>query len=528
MRLITFLISLFMAFNLSAAKKKTFVYCSEASPKIFNPQLGTDGATFNASSRTIYNRLVEFKQGSTKVSPGLATKWTVSKDGKEFTFDLRKGVQFHTTENYTPKRTFNADDVLFSFNRMMDKSHPYHLVNGGTYEYFRSMDMGKVISKVEKLDEYKIKFILTRPEAPFLANLAMDFASILSAEYGDHLAAKKQKEKIDMLPVGTGPFVFKKYVKDTLIRYTAHVGYYEGKAKIDNLIFSITTDKSVRTQKLKAGECHFVNEPSVTDIASIRANKKLKVISQPGLNVGYLAMNTEKKPFDNVLVRQAINHALNREAYMKAIYLGNATVAKNPIPPTMWSYQKATKGYDFDPEKAKKLLKKAGLENGFETTIWTLPVSRPYNPSGKKMGEMMQADLAKVGIKVKLVTFKWTEYLKKASAGEHDMLQLGWTGDNGDPDNFLNTLLGCAAVKAGSNYARWCNKKYQFHVERAKVSTDIGFRSKHYKEAQAIFKQQVPWVTIAHSKVFKAMAKGVTGYTQSPFGSDIFYGVDIQ
>ena len=511
-----------------AAKKKTFVYCSEASPKIFNPQLGTDGATFNASSRTIYNRLVEFKQGSTKLSPGLATKWTVSKDGKEFTFDLKKGVQYHTAKYFTPTRPFNADDVLFSFNRMMDKKHPYHKVNGGTYEYFRSMDMGKVISKIEKLDDYKVKFTLTRPEAPFLANLAMDFASILSAEYGDVLLKKKTPEQIDLKPIGTGPFVFNKYVKDTLIRYDAHLAYHEGRAKIDQLIFSITTDPNVRSQKLKAGECHFVNEPAATDIASLKANKKIKVISQPGLNVGYLAMNAQKKPFDNKLVRQAINHALNREAYLKAIYLGNATLAKNPIPPTMWSYQKSTKDYGYDIKKAKALLKKAGYPDGFSTTLWTLPVRRPYNPAGKKMGEMMQSDLAKVGIKVKLVTYKWVEYLKKGSAGEHDMIQLGWTGDNGDPDNFLNTLLGCAAVDAGSNYARWCNKKYQFHVDRAKVSTDIGFRSKHYKEAQTIFKEEAPWVTLVHSKVFKAMAKGVTGYHQSPFGSDIFYGVDIQ
>lgn len=507
---------------------KTFVYCSEASPKIFNPQLATDGATFNASSRTIYNRLVEFDGETTRVVPSLAKSWKVAKNALEYTFYLRKDVPFHTTNYFKPTRNFTADDVLFSFNRMRLKNHPYHSVNGGTYKYFAGMDMGSLIKDLVKIDDYTVKFVLTRPEAPFIANMAMDFASILSQEYATQLIDKKQKEMIDIIPVGTGPFVFNKYIKDSLIRYSAHPRYFKGVAKLEKLVFAITPDANVRTQKLKAGECHFIAEPSPIDIAELKKLKNLKVTEQAGLNIGYLAFNTQKKPFDNPLVRQAINHALNRDLYIEAIYLGHAKKAKNPIPPTMWSYNTKGREYKYNPQRARELLKQAGYASGFETDLWTLPVSRPYNPNGKKMGEMMQADLAKIGVKVNLVTYKWGEYLKRGSSGEHSLIQLGWTGDNGDPDNFLYVLLGCAGIEAGSNYARWCNKKFQSLIDRAKVSAEQSVREKLYKQAQNIFKREAPWVTLVHSTVFKAMSEKVQGYQQSPFGSESFYNVDLK
>lgn len=519
---------LFVTLPSTAWAAKTFVYCSEASPSTFNPQLATDGATFNASSRAVYNRLVDFERGGTKIVPSLAESWTISKDGKTFTFKLRKGVVFHEVEGFKPTREFNADDVVFTFNRMLKKDHPYHNVSGGTYEYFKSMDMDKTLSHIEKVDDHTIRFVLAKPEVPFLANLAMDFASILSAEYGDHMLKAKSPQKMDQTPVGTGPFVFKTYRKDSLIRYEANPKYFEGKPAIDRLVFAITKDPNVRVQKLKSGECHLIAEPSAADIKSLRNNNRVQVVEQDGLNVGYLAFNVEKKPLDKVEVRQAVNHALNRASYLQAIYLGNATLAKNPIPPSMWSYNEKIKDYDYNVEKAKELLKKAGLPNGFAINLWYIPVSRPYNPNGKKMAEMMQADLAKVGIKANLVSYDWGTYLDKARNGEHQLILMGWTGDNGDPDNFLSVLLSCAAAKNGSNYSRWCNKNFDKLIESAKVTADQNQRTKLYHEAQEVFKKEVPWVTLAHAKVFRALSTKVQGYKMSPFGTDSFYGVDLK
>ena len=298
--------------SFGAFAKKTFVYCSEGSPSTFNPQMGTDGPTINASSKMLYNRLVTFERGGTKVVPSLAKEWTTSKDGLTFTFTLRKDVKFHSTSYFKPSRNFNADDVVFSFNRQRFKEHPYHKVNGGTYEYFNSMEMGKIIKDIVKIDDHTVKFVLSRPEAPFLANLAMDFASILSKEYGDKLKKAKKPKEMAINPVGTGPYVFKKYQKDNLIRYTSNAKYFMGSPKVDRVVFAITPDPHVRFQKLKAGECHFIAEPSPIDLEAMKQNKTIAVLERPGLNIGYLAMNVEKKPLDDKRVRQAIHHALNR------------------------------------------------------------------------------------------------------------------------------------------------------------------------------------------------------------------------
>lgn len=526
-RMVCLLVWVVFSEFIAIGAEKTFVYCSEGSPSSFNPQIAADGPSFNASSRMIYNRLVDFAPGTTKIVPSLAESWQISKDGTEYTFKLRQDVSFHTTDKFSPKRKFNADDVLWSFNRMRQADHPFHSVSGGNYEYFSSMDMQQIIRDIVKVDNFRVKFKLSRSEAPFLADLAMDFASILSAEYGTQLLKEGSLEKIDNEPVGTGPFIFKRYVKDTTIRYEANSQYFLGRPHLDKVVFSITKDPSVRFQKLKTGECHFIAEPAPIDVKAMKENSKIKVVEAPGLNIGYLAMNTQKKPFDNVLVRRAIHHALDRKAYIKAIYLGNAEVAVNPIPPTLWSYDSSVRDYDFNPTKAKDLLKKAGLAQGFDVELWTLPVSRPYIPNGKKLGEMIQSDLAKVGIRVKLISYDWPTYLAKARKGDHQMVQFGWTGDNGDPDNFFGILLSCGAISAGSNVARWCNKDYSSLVEKAKAVNEQKRRINFYHQAQKIFKKEAPWVTLAHARVFKAMAKQVKGYHLSPFGTESFFGVDL-
>jgi dipeptide transport system substrate-binding protein len=527
MKFLLLIVSL-LSIEQNTAFAKNFIYCSEGSPSSFNPQLVTDGTSTNATAGTLYNGLVSFEPGTTKIIPALASSYEISKNKLVYTFNLRKGVKFHTTKYFTPTRDFSALDVLFSIDRQRVKTHPFHSVSGGKYEYFDGMEMGKIIKDVIALDPYKVQITLNTPEAPFLANMAMSFMGILSEEYANKLAATNKKSDIDNFPIGTSAFAFQSYVKDSVIKYVAHPQYFGPHGNIDKLIFAITPDANVRHQKLKTGECQFVNEPSPADIQDMKKNPKLKVMEDAGLNVGYLAMNVKKKPFDNLFVRQAINLALNKKSYIDAIYLGNASIAKNPLPPTIWSYNDSVKDYDYNPEKARELLKKAGFEKGFETEIWTLPVSRPYNPNGKKMGELMQADLARVGIKVKLLTFDWPTYLKKASLGEHHMLQMGWTGDNGDPDNFLNTLLGCGAVTSGGNYSKWCDQKFNNLVVLAKTTTDLKKRTDLYKKAQVVFKEQAPWVTLAHSRVFKAMSKNIKNYKVDPLGHDYFNEIVVE
>jgi dipeptide transport system substrate-binding protein len=320
----------------AGAQAKTLVYCSEGSPEGFNPSLYTAGTTFDASSRPIFNRLVEFERGTTKIVPALAESWEVSSDGLEYTFKLRKGVKFHTTKDFTPSRDFNADDVLYSFNRQLRPDNPYHKVSGGAYEYFNGMGMPELLKEIQKVDDHTVKFVLTKPEAPFIANLGMDFASILSAEYADQMLKAGTPENVDLNPVGTGPFQLVAYQKDAIIRYQAHPDYWAGKAKIDKLIYAITPDPSVRYQKLKAGECHVMPYPNPADLEAMRKDPDLKLLEQEGLNVGYLAFNTEKAPFTDKRVRQALNMAVDKSAIIDVVFQGAGKAAKNPIPPTIW------------------------------------------------------------------------------------------------------------------------------------------------------------------------------------------------
>jgi dipeptide transport system substrate-binding protein len=506
---------------------KTLIFCSEGSPEGFNPAFFTAGTTFDASGRPLYNRLVEFERGTTKIVPGLAESWSVSPDGLEYTFKLRKGVKFHSNANFKPTRDFNADDVVFSFTRQLKPDHPYHKVSNKSYEYFTSMSMNKLLKDVQKVDDSTVKFILTRPEAPMIANLGMDFASVFSAEYADAMMKAGTPEKVDNEPIGTGPFTLQNYQKDAVIRYKAFDDYWGGKAKIDTLVYSITPDASVRYQKLKAGECHVMPYPNPADLKAMKADPAVNLQTQEGLNIGYLGYNTQKKPFDDARVRKALNMAINKPAIIEAVYQGAGTAAKNPIPPTIWSYNQNTKDDPYDPEAAKKLLAEAGYPNGFETDLWAMPVQRPYNPNARRMAELVQADWDKIGVKAKIVSFEWGEYLKRTAAGEQQTFMLGWTGDNGDPDNFLAVLLGCDAV-GSANRARWCNKEFDDLIQKAKTVSDIGERTKLYEQAQLVFKREAPWATIAHSVVFKPMRKEVQDFKISPFGQHVFYGVDIK
>ncbi|MDX7998429.1 ABC transporter substrate-binding protein [Xenorhabdus sp. Reich] len=512
----------------ASVQAKTLVYCSEGSPEGFNPQLFTSGTTYDASSVPIYNRLVDFKLGTTEIIPSLSERWEVSDDGKTYTFYLRKGVKWQGSKEFKPTRDFNADDVVFTFMRQKDKNHPYHKVSGGSYEYFTGMDLGNIISKVEKVDDHTVRFVLSRPEAPFLADIGMDFASIMSKEYADVMMKAGTPEKVDLNPIGTGPFQLQQYQKDSRILYKAFKDYWEGPAKIDRLVFSITPDASVRYAKLQKNECQVMPYPNPADIARMKQDKNIVLKEQAGLNVGYLSFNVTKPPMDNQKVRQALAMAVNKDAIIEAVYQGAGQKAKNLIPPTMWGYNDDIKDYAYDPAKAKELLKEAGFSNGFETDLWAMPVQRPYNPNARRMAEMIQADWAKIGVKAKIVSYEWGEYLKRAKDGEPMTVLFGWTGDNGDPDNFFGTLFSCAAKERGSNYSKWCYKPFEKIILAARETADINKRTELYKQAQVVMYEQAPALIIGHSTVYEPIRKEVKGYVADSFGKHHFYNVDLK
>ena len=527
LKIILFIIFLGGIAEAKTATKK-LVYCMEGSPATLNPQLATDSISINASSQTMFNRLVQLNHETKQIEPSLATSWTISKDHKTYTFKLRKNVAFHSNEFFKPSRFFNADDVIYSFKSQMDSKYPLAIPAGG-YEFFKAMQLDEIIADVIKIDSGTVVFKLKKAEAPFLADLKMDFASQLSAEYAQYLIdSGKGLGTIATHPIGTGPFSFKSYQKDSNLRFSAFANYFDTRPKIEELIYVIASDSNVRLQKTKVGECDVMSEPQPQEIENIKTDKNFNLFSTEGLNIGYVAFNNSKKPFDNLKVREALSFAMNKKSYINLIYNSQGTVAKNPIPPGLWSYDASIKDDEYNIEKAKKTLTEAGFPDGFKLELWTLPVSRPYMPNGKKLGELIQADLAKIKVTVKLQTYDWATYLEKSKNGDYDMIEFGWTGSNGDPDNFFGVLLTCSAIQAGSNYAHWCNSEFDQLIKSAKEELEQSKRSELYKKAQQIFKKEKPWVPIAHSRLNKVTHKNVIDFQMDSFGHVQFEKADIR
>ncbi len=331
-----------------------------------------------------------------------------------------------------------------------------------------------------------------------------------------------------MDPIGTGPFELAQYQKDSRILFKAFPDYWEGKAKLDRLIFTITPDASVRYAKLEKNECQVMPFPNPADLPRMKENKDIVLMQKAGLNTGFLSFNTQKAPTDNVKVRQALTMAINKPAIIEAVFQGTGTAAKNLLPPGVWSADSDLKDYDYDPEKAKALLKEAGLAEGTAIELWAMPVQRPYNPNARRMSEMIQADWAKVGVQAKIVTFEWGEYLKRVKGGEHQAALMGWTTATGDPDNFFGPLFTCTAANGGSNSAKWCYAPFDKIIIEARTSQDHEQRIALYKQAQQMMHDQAPAVMIAHSTIFEPVRKEVTGYEVDPFGKHIFYQVDVK
>ncbi|WP_114809539.1 ABC transporter substrate-binding protein [Paraburkholderia kururiensis] len=512
-----------------AASAGTLVFCSEGSPAGFDPGQHTTSTDFDASTNTVYNELVQFRNGTLDLTPGLATSWDSSPDQRVHTFHLRHGVKFQTTAWFRPARDFNADDVLFTFNRMLDPQQPFRKAYPTSFPYFTDLGFDKNIERIEKLDDYTVRFDLKTPDVIFVGNLAMSFASILSAEYAAQLSAAHREADINQLPVGTGPFVFRSYQKDAAIRYDANPDYWRPEdVKLAHLVFAITPDPKVRIQKLESGECQVSVFPRPTDLDTIKRNPKLKIVSGVGFNVGFVAYNTQHPPLDRVKVREALDMAIDKPAIIQAVFAGNAKIATNPMPPAQWSYNTTLRDAPYDPAKARALLAQAGLPDGFELTLWAMPVQRPYNPNAQLMAQLIQQDWAKIGVRAKIVSYEWGEYNRRAKqGGEHDALLYGWSGDNGDPDNWLGALLGCEAVH-GSNVSKWCDPSFNSLIEKARSDTNVAERTSLYEQAQIIFKQQVPFTPIAHSIVSLPASKRVDGLVFSPLGSHRFDGVSLQ
>ncbi|GGI97151.1 ABC transporter substrate-binding protein [Paenibacillus hunanensis] len=486
-----------------------------------DPAIVTDGESIKIAQQ-VFDPLLAYKSGTTEVEPALAESWQISEDGLTYTFKLRQGVKFHDGTD------FNAEAVVFNFERWNDPKSKYKF-EGDSFDYYDSMfgpENARIIASVKAVDASTVEFKLNHPQAPFLQNLAMPPFSIASPT-----AIEKEGAEFKSNPVGTGPFVFKEWKRSDSITLEKNPNYWQqGLPKMDQVIIRSIPDNTARFNALQNGEIDLMEDLSPDDLATLEGNSELQKFNRPPFNVAYIGFNLTKKPFDNPKVRVALNHAVDKKSIIDAFYAGQAEAAINPIPPTLWGYNSNVKDYDYDLTKAKQLLAEAGFPNGIdqELTFYAMPVSRPYMPDGKKVAEVIQASFAQIGVKVNIQSPEWATYLDDLSKGEKDDLyMIGWTGDNGDPDNFFYPLLDKDSI-GGNNYSQYASEPFHKLLVEAQRETDQDARAKLYEQAQVIVKEDAPWIPLVHSTPLLAASVKVKGYTPSPTGSEPYADVYME
>ncbi|OYU28667.1 MAG: ABC transporter substrate-binding protein [Burkholderiales bacterium PBB2] len=499
----------------------TLRFCAQGSPKSFDPA-NSDSGIDHAATYPIFDGLIDNEPGTDRLIPGLAESWTVAADGRSIRFKLRHGVKFHSTAYFKPTRDFNADDVIFTFARLLDPQHPFSKAHPIVSPYVISAGWKQLIAGVDHIADDEVQIRFHSVDATFLNLLTYAFAGIQSAEYGAQLLKAGKAAQINSLPVGTGPFVYKSYQADSILRYTRHPDFFRSDRPVmEQLVFAITTDRNVRTQRLRRNECDIAALTNQADLIELERDPAIQIHSVPGLNIGFLAYNTKKPPLDKLAVRQALDMAIDKSTLVKTVFGGAGEPANSLVAPPSWAFDASIKTVPHSPEKARELLKSAGVKD-LSLTLWAMPVQRFYNPNAQLMAQMIQADWAKIGVTAKIVSYEWGEYLKRVDQGDHDTALIGWNGED-DPASTLGQLA-CGAASGSF----WCDKSYDATLAKARQTLDTAERKKLYSQAQRLALTQLPWTPIAHGKVAVAVRKSIQGFKLAPSGQYRFDGVTLK
>lgn len=501
-----------------------FIYCESGNVDFFNPQTSDGNSLLEAISAQIYDRLLIIDPVTQKPSPNLATSWKVDETGTVYTFNLASDVQFQTTDWFTPTRTMNADDVVFSFNRVFDPENPYHNVNSGQYPWFDSINFSHMVKSVKAINEHEVQFELTSPDNTFLSALSTSYAVIHSQEYAHQLAAADEKELMDIKPIGTGPFKLEQFQKSELVRLKRHDGYWQGPAKMSQVVFDISSRGTGSLAKLLRKECDVVANPISSQLPIIIDNESLTLFSQTATNVAYIAVNMKNPLLQDQRVRQALNLAIDRSSLINSVYYNSGIEAQSILPPTSWAYGSDSSLIRYDLNYAKALLREAGVKEGLELTMWVPLDNHPYNPSPKKAAEIIQNDFAKLGIKLILIT---SDIMAKSELTETnmDLILTGWNANSADPDTMLRPLLSCDAKRAGFSSANWCNEEFDFLLDLAKETNQPRYRMNIYRQLQNLLNEELPIIPLAHGVKYQANQSSLEGFVLSPYNTYSFHNV---
>lgn len=514
------------------------IYCTHASGFSFNPQTSDAGTSMNVVTEQIYNKLFEISNTAIP-TPILAQSYSISPDGKIITIYLRKGIKFHHTDWFKPTRDFNADDVVFSLNRVLgyetylptleqsavDYKNPQYRIfheqaKKVRFPYFESIKLNQKIESVKALNPHTVQITLFKPDASILSHLASQYAIIFSQEYAVQLNADDNLVQLDLLPVGTGPYKVKNYFRNQYVRLEKNEDYWKKDAKIKNIIIDLSTDRTGRLVKFFNGECQIASYPEVSQLGLLKENdKRYYVKSAEGMNLAYLAFNFQNAVIQDEQIRRAIAQAINRQRIIKTIYHNTATVANNIIPNISWASSVNTPdfAYDFNPSEAKKVLQDKRLH----LNMWVLNEEQVYNPAPLKTAELIKEDLNNVGVNVTIRSVTRTfliDQLNKKSEN-YDMILTGWLAGNLDPDSFMRPILSCNAASEMTNLSNWCDEDFDQLMDKALDSPNLWERAHVYNQAQELILSKLPIVPLANMKRVLVVNSRVRHIEMNPFGS---------
>ena len=450
----------------------------------------------------IFETLVRYRERSTEVEPGLATHWEERDGGTTWRFFLRRDVTFH---DGTP---FDADAVVFSFERQRDPLHPQHFQSFPYWENtFRN------ILGTRRLDRYTVELRIRQSYAPFLANLAMFPVSVVSPT-----AMRRAGAAFARAPVGTGPYRFGRWQRGDRIELARNPRYWGSPPAVEKLVYRVVPDARQALAGLQSGTLDVAHSLAPEDRQIVLLHSDLRLYRSTGNNVAYLAMNTQKAPFDDPRVRQAVNYAVNKRAIVKLVYQGLAVPARGPLPPGLWGHNAVARAYPYDPERARLLLRAVGWEPSRRLKLYTMDTPRPYMPSPLLAARIISRNLVDVGLKVDLVVQPYSDHVRALRNGEHDLCLMGWLGDNGDPDNFLYVLLDRDNARRGTaqNLAFYANDTVHDLLVKAQSERRRGVRQRYYEKVQELVAEDAPWVPLAHSDVVVAARRAVQNLLVHP------------
>lgn len=475
----------FAGFGVAAAE--TLIVAQGADPVTLDPHGQNDQPSARVRAQ-IFETLVGHGY-ELEIVPGLAKSWE-QVDELTWEFVLEEGVKFHNGDDFT------GADVKYSFERIKELPSPAAFL-------IDSVDYVEVVS------DYVIRIVLVDPFAPILAHLAHPSNAIVNKrsveEAGDDFGTS--------VAVGTGPFVFQSWTAGSDVRLARNENYWGEPAKVENVIIRGIPEGTVRAIELETGGADLVYNIEPNDELRLEGAAGIKLDKYQTLSNSYIGFNVEKEPFDNKLVRQAINYALDNQAVVDYIYTGQAVPNLGPLPPLVWGFSDDVRNYEYDPEKAKELLAEAGYPDGFKTTIWTND-----SPQRMMIAEMFQADLAEIGIDVEVLIIPWATYLEDTANGKHDMFILGWVTVTSDPDYGLYALFHSSQFGNAGNRSFYANERVDELLELGRKEGDPDKRLEIYKEAQQFIVEEAPWAFLIATSEVNGMRDNVEGFVPHPAG----------